>query len=214
MTNMTRRDRVTVALLGFFLIAAATIELYFLAFHADLPARTHTQLLARAFRLYSTADRAFYDPVSPLALAFEGLNVFVMQPLCLLLVYAIARKRAYRWPLQLGVGAYLAVSVLLYYTVGVISGYDGMAVRTTNAYLLFYGANLPWMLVYGWLAYDAGAVIARAFAVDAAATAIPAPLAVDSLGLPVDGDHGDAAPLAVVHAGNGPDAPSNAGHTR
>ena len=213
---MNRRDRITVGLLGFFLLAAATIELYFLVFHADLPARTHTQLFARAFRLYSMADRAYYDPVSPLALAFEGLNVFLMQPLCVLLMYAIVRRRAYRWPLQLGIGAYLAVSVVLYYTVGVISGYDGMPVRTTNAYLLFYGANLPWMLTYGWLAFDAGAVIARAFAVDAPTTTITAPLAVDRVRLSdVDGTRdGDDAPLAVVHATRGPDAPSNAGHSR
>jgi hypothetical protein len=208
MTNMTRRDRVTIGLLGFFLLAAATIELYFLVCHADLPARTHTQLFARALRLYSTADRAYYDPVSPLALAFEGLNVFFMQPLCLLLMYAIIRKRAYRWPLQLAIGAYLAISVLLYYTVGVISGYDGMPVRTTNAYLLFYGANLPWMLAYGWLAFDAGAVISRVFAVDKPALATTAPFAVDRLRVP----DVDEAPIAVARASDS-DAPSST-HSR
>ena len=206
---MTRRDRVTIGLLAFFLLAAATIELYFLVFHADLPARTHTQLFALGLRLYSIADRGFYDPVSPLALAFEGLNVLFMQPLCALLIYAIARRRSYRWPLQLGIGAYLAISVLLYYAVGVISGYDAMPERTTNAYLLFYGANLPWMLTYGWLAFDAGAVIARAFA-SAPALAAQSSLAIELAPLP---DDEAAAPFAVVRA-VGPDAPSNAGQTR
>ncbi len=212
---MTRRDRVTIGLLAFFLLAAATIELYFLVFHADLPARTQTQLFARGFRLYSIADRGFYDPVSPLALAFEGLNVFLMQPLCALLIYAIARDRSYRWPLQLGIGAYLAISVVLYYAIGIIGGYDAMPVRTTNAYLLFYGANLPWMLTYGWLAIDAGAVIARAFADAPALTALtttkPAPIAIE---LPALSDDEDEAQLVVVQAASAPDAPSNAGHTR
>ncbi len=148
-------------LLGFFLIVAVTLELYFIVCHRDLPARAHTQLFARLFALYGAADRAYFHPVSPLALTLEGINVFLMQPLCLLLIYAIVRRRAYRWPLQLGIGAYLSVSVVLYFVVGVVSGYDGMARRSAGTYGLFYGANLPWLLGYGWLALDAGVAIAR-----------------------------------------------------
>jgi hypothetical protein len=158
---MSRRDRITVGLLGFFVFIAFTLELYFLACHRDLPARTGTQLFARLFALYGTADRAYFDPVSPLALALEGINVFLMQPLSLLLIYATIRQRAYRWPLQLAIGAYLALSVVLYFLVGIVSGYDGMTERSGKTFALFYGANLPWLIAYGWLAIEAGRTIAR-----------------------------------------------------
>jgi emopamil binding protein len=161
---MSRRDRATIALLCFFSLVAVTLELYFLVFHRDLPARADTQVIARLFAIYGTADRAYFDPVSPLALALEGINVFVMQPLCLLLVYAILRQRAYRWPLQLAIGSYLALSVVLYFLVAIVSGYEGMPERSGKAYALFYLANLPWLVGYAWLALDAGVVIARALA--------------------------------------------------
>jgi cholestenol delta-isomerase len=158
---MVRRDRITVAVLTFFTLIAFTLELYFIAYHRDLPARAHTQLFAHLFAIYGTADRAYFDSVSPLALALEGINVFLIQPLCLLLIYAIARRRSYRWPLQLGIGAYLALSVVLYLLVGVISGYESMSERSAKAFALFYGANLPWLTAYGWLAVEAGFAIGR-----------------------------------------------------
>ncbi len=145
------------------MLIAATLELYFVACHRDLPARAHTQLFARLFAIYGTADRAYFDPVSPLALALEGINVFVIQPLCLVLIYAIVRGRPYRWPLQLGIGAYLALSVVLYFLVAIVSGYDGMLERSGKSFALFYGANLPWLVGYGWLALEAGRTIARQF---------------------------------------------------
>ncbi|HEX3867608.1 MAG TPA: emopamil-binding family protein [Gemmatimonadaceae bacterium] len=165
---MTRRDRSTIALLGFFVLIAMTLELYFLACHRDLPARVATQLPARLFGIYSVADRSYFDPVSALALSLEGLNVFVMQPLCGLVVYAIVRGRGWRWPLQLGVSAYLAMSVVLYFTVAIVSGYADMAVHSGKAFALLYGANMPWLLGYGWLALDAAREIARRLATEPA----------------------------------------------
>lgn len=158
---MSRRDRITIGLIGFFALIAFTLELYFLVYHRELRARADTQLFARLFAIYGAADRAYFDPVSPLALALEGINVFVMQPLCLLLVYAIVKRRPYRWPLQLGVGAYLCLSVVLYFMVAIVSGYENMPVRSGTAFALFYGANLPWLVGYGWLALEAGRAIAR-----------------------------------------------------
>jgi hypothetical protein len=160
---MSRRDRFTIGLLGFFVLVAVTLELYFLLFHRELVARAPTQLFARLFAIYGVADRGFYDHVSPLALALEGINVFAMQPLCVLLVYAIVRDRPYRWPLQLAVGAYLCISVVLYWAVAVISGYAEMVEHSSRAFALFYVGNAPWLVGYGWLALDAGAAIARAF---------------------------------------------------
>jgi len=161
---MTRRDRVTIGLLVLFALVAATLELYFLVHHRELVARAPTQLFARLFSIYGVADRGYYDAVSPLALALEGINVFVMQPLCALVVYAIVRGRAWRWPLQLAVASYLSASVVLYFTVAVASGYADMAQHSAKAFALLYGGNAPWLVGYGWIAADAGRAIARAFA--------------------------------------------------
>lgn len=160
---MSRRDRFAIGLLVSFALVAVTLELYFLVFHRELVARAPTQLFARLFSIYGVADRGYYDHVSPLALGLEGINVFVMQPVCALLVYAILRGRAYRWPLQLAVGTYLCISVVLYWAVAVISGYAEMAEHSSKAFALFYVGNAPWLVGYGWLALDAGAAIARAF---------------------------------------------------
>ena len=161
---MTRRDRFTIGLLAFFAFVAVTLELYFLVHHRELVARAPTQLFARLFSIYGVADRGYYDAVSPLALALEGINVGVMQPLCALLVYAIVRGRAWRWPLQLAIGSYLSLSVVLYFTVAVVSGYADMVQHSAKAFALLYGGNAPWLVGYGWLAVDAGRTIARALA--------------------------------------------------
>jgi hypothetical protein len=159
---MSRRDRITVGLLALFGLVAVTLELYFLVHHRELVARAPTQLFARLFSIYGVADRGYYDLVSPLALALEGINVFLMQPLCGLVVYAIVRRRAWRWPLQLAVASYLSVSVVLYFTVAAVSGFADMAQHSGAAFALFYGANAPWLVGYGWMALDAGRAIARA----------------------------------------------------
>ena len=161
---MERRDRVTIVVLCAFALIAVTLELYFLSFHRELVARAPTQLFARLFEIYGVADRGYYDRVSPLALALEGINVFVMQPLSLVVVHAIVRRRAYRWPLQLAVCSYLSASVLLYYCVAAVSGFADMAERGGKAFALLYGANAPWLVGYGCLALDAARVIARKFA--------------------------------------------------
>lgn len=159
---MSRRDRTTVALFALFALVAVTLELYFVVHHRDLAARAPTQLFARLFAIYGVADRGYYDPVSPLALALETINVFVMQPLCALVVYAIVRRRAWRWPLQVAVGSYLSLSVVLYFTVAAVSGYADMAEHSATAFALFFGGNAPWLVGYGWIAVDAGRKIARA----------------------------------------------------
>jgi hypothetical protein len=161
---MSRRDRFTIGLLIFFALIALTLELYFLIYHRDLPARAATQLPARLFSIYGVADRGYFERVSSLALALEGINVFVMQPLCALVVYAIVRGRRWRWPLQLGVGAYLAMSVVLYFAVAMVSGYADMVEHSGRAFALLYGANAPWLVAYSWLALDAGREIARSLA--------------------------------------------------
>ena len=152
---MARRDKVTLALLGFFFVIGCTIELYFIVAHRELVAAAAHNPLAWLLSLYGPSDRAYFAAPSALALSLEGLNVFVTQPLGLVLAYAIVKKRAWRWPLQLAVGAYLAYSVVLYFLVAQVSGFADMAPHSFRTFSVFYAANLPWLAGYGWMAWDA-----------------------------------------------------------
>jgi hypothetical protein len=161
---MSRRDQATLALLGFFCFVALTIELYFLVAHDSLVASAAHNPLAWLLSLYGPSDSAYFASPSPLALALEGLNVAVTTPLVALLAWGVVRRRAWRWPLQLGLSAYVTYSVVLYFLVAHVSGMAGMAAPTVSAYAIFYGANLPWVIGYAWLTWDAGREIYRALA--------------------------------------------------
>ena len=159
---MRRRDVATLGLLGFFLAVAMTIELYFVVARDHLAAAAQHHPLARLLALYGPADREYFPRPSPLALAFEGFNVFVTQPLGLALAYAIVRRRWWRWPLQLGIGAYLTYSVVLYFVVGGVSGFAGMSQHTAGTFALYFGANLPWLAGGAWLTASAARALAPA----------------------------------------------------
>jgi hypothetical protein len=152
---MARRDKVTLALLAFFFVIGFTIELYFVVAHRGLVAAAAHNPLAWLLSLYGPSDRDYFASPSALALSLEGINVFVTQPLGVVLAYGIVKRRAWRWPLQLAVGAYLAYSVVLYFLIAQISGFAGMERHSARAFIVFYAANLPWLIGYGWMAWAA-----------------------------------------------------------
>jgi hypothetical protein len=142
------------ALLGFFFLVAVTIELYFIVAYDGLVAAAPHHPLAWLLSLYGPSDQGYFESPSPVALGFEGFNVVVTTPLSLLLAYGIVRRRAWRWPLQLGMSAYVVYSVLLYFLIAQISGFAGMPVHTPRAFAVFYGANAPWLIGYAWLGWE------------------------------------------------------------
>jgi hypothetical protein len=159
---LTRADRVTIGLLGFFMVMAFTIELYFILHYRDV--REQTGVFARAYAIYGAGDQAYYgrgDLYVPLAL--ETINVFFTQGLNALLIWAIVKGRAYRHPLQLVVSAYLAYSVLLYFWIAHVSDYANMPVRGAWGYFIFYVPNLPWLLAHLWMGQQSFAAILRRF---------------------------------------------------
>ena len=159
---MSRRDVATLGLLGFFFAVAISVELYFLVAHDHLVAASQHHPLARVLALYGAADRDYFARPSALALALEGLNVFVTQPLGVALAFAIVRRRWWRWALQLAVGAYLTYSVILYFVVGGVSGFAGMSDRSAATFALYFGANLPWLAGGAWLVASAAHALAPA----------------------------------------------------
>src|SRR5258706_6650085 len=54
-------NRVSAGLVLFFLLFALTIDLYWLVNHQRLSALADAHWMARIYRNYSTADRAYYD---------------------------------------------------------------------------------------------------------------------------------------------------------
>lgn len=156
-------DRAIIALLAFYILFAFTVERYWLVHADELVARSKTDLLARLFALYGSVDRAYYDQVSPFTRALEGINVFLTQPLNGLLIFAILRRRPYRYPLQLAVGAYLTYSVVLYFVSVHLDGYAGMGDRSPAGFALLVLPNLPWLVPPAWLAADAVRAITTRF---------------------------------------------------
>lgn len=158
---MSRRDRLILGLLCFYILIAFSLELYWLIYRDELVARAPHELFARLFQIYGDADRAYYDRVSALAIGLEGINVYFTQILNVLLMYAIVARRYWRHTLQLLVGSYLAYSVILYFYAAHVTGYPDMRYQSTYTFFLFYAANLPWLLGYGYMAYDSIRAIHR-----------------------------------------------------
>ena len=153
-----------VAIVCFFIVAAFTIELYWLIFHSSLAARSHFDVVAYLFGIYGQGDAAYFDQVTPLTLGLESINVFFTQWLHVWLLYAILRKRPYRFALQLGVASYVAYSVVLYFWESYLSGWQYMRSTAPLILALYVAVNLPWLLGNLYVAWHAGVRITRRFA--------------------------------------------------
>ena len=160
---LPRKDWLILGLLGFFILVACTVELYWVLYADQLVARSQTDLLAYGWRLYGEADSAYYDHITPFTVGLESLNVFVTQLLNLWLLYAILKHKPYRYALQLTLGAYLTYSLVLYFWTAHLSGYAGMRERSFYAFFMLVTPNLPWLLGYLYLAYDAIRAISERF---------------------------------------------------
>ena len=151
---MSRRDRLILAFLAFALAVAWSLELYWYNHRDELVERSSTELFAWLFKVYGDADRAYYDHVTPMSVGQEWINIFVTQLVNLWLMAAIIARRRYRPVLQLLLGSYVAYSVVLYFAAAHLTGYPDMRTRSAWTFGLFYGANLPWLVGYAYLAWD------------------------------------------------------------
>jgi hypothetical protein len=91
------------------------------------------------------------------------VNTLFSTWLNLLLVYAIVKGKYYRHTLQLTLSTYTAYGTVLYYLVNHVGGYAVMNPQDLKSFLLFYVVNLPWLLGYGYLAYDSIRAIHQRF---------------------------------------------------
>ena len=157
--RLTPRDIVAIALLAFFIVTAYTMELYWLVFWREIPART--DIMAQLYRAYGQADVGYYGAVTSFEVSLESFHVLISQPLHLLLIYAILRGFPWRYPLQLGLASYVCYSTVLFLTAKYMSGYAQMPVHDVASQLMLHLANLPWIAGNLYLAIDAGVAISR-----------------------------------------------------
>ena len=159
---LSGEDKLTIGLLALFLMMACTLELYFVIHYRDI--NTQTDIFARAFGIYAAGDAAYYGQGNIyVPLTLESINVFFTQVLNVVLIRAIVKRRAYRYPLQLAVSAYVSYSVVFYFWLAHVSGYPGMPVRSAWGFFIFVTPNLPWLLGHLYLACRAFVVIQRQF---------------------------------------------------
>lgn len=157
---MSRHDKAALWLIAFFVAAALTIELYWLCNAFELP--TRHSLFARGFRFYGIGDRGYWDHVSWFEVGLESFHICITVPLYLWLAGAIVTRSRYRWPLQLGIGAYVSYSVVLYLTAKYAVGYADMPTKDFGSFLILYVPNLPWLFGNLYLALVAGRTILAA----------------------------------------------------
>jgi hypothetical protein len=162
-TALPVKDRVIIGLIILFTAVALTLELYWLIFHQQMESRT--DLFARIIALYWPADYSYRIPGYPIeksyTLTVEAINTFLTPVLSALLIYAIFKHRPYRYALQLVIGTYTFYGTFVYYTLHHVSGYKAFEYHGAYPFLMFYLANLPWLVAYGWFACDAFRALAR-----------------------------------------------------
>jgi hypothetical protein len=171
MPSLEQKDWAIIGMLGFFIVVALSVELYWVVFYNEMVSRAHTEWLAKVVRVYGDADNSYYNV--PTAAAYprglESFNIFFTQPLNAWLIWAILARKRYRHALQLILGAYVTYSVLLYFWTAYFSGFERMvSPRSALTYLLFFGANLPWLFGYFYMAYDSVRAFNRQFRSDPA----------------------------------------------
>jgi EXPERA (EXPanded EBP superfamily) len=157
------KDRAIIGLILAFTAVAFTLELYWLIFNHEMESRT--DLVARALALYWPADHSYRVPGYPIEKAFtlslEGVNTLLTPILSALLIWAILTRKRYRYPLQLTIATYTCYGTFLYFSVAHISGYAVFEYKSAYTYLLFYLTNLPWLVGYAWIGWDAYREIIR-----------------------------------------------------
>jgi hypothetical protein len=163
-TSLSSKDKRSIGLIAFYTGVALTLELYWIIFNQVMESRA--DLFATILWLYFPADHSWriegYSVAKALSLSLEGVNVFLTPVLSANLVWAILARRPYRYALQLLISTYTVYGTCLYYSVGHISGYANFEYKAVYTYAMFYLANLPWLVGYGWLAYEAYRALARA----------------------------------------------------
>jgi hypothetical protein len=163
-TRLDKTDLAIIAMLGFCVLMAVTLELYWLIFRSELVARANSSFIANLFRIYGDADSTYFAMETPLSYAFESINVYFTQALNLWLIYAIVKQRPYRHALQLGVASYLTYSVVLYFWTEHVSGYSHMRAHTPWLYFLYFSPNMPWLLFHAFMIWHSARAISNRFA--------------------------------------------------
>jgi hypothetical protein len=147
---LSTSDKIVIGMIVVFTLVAVTLELYWLIFNQAMEGRN--DILGRVWAIYWPADSTYritgYPVEKAFTLSLEGVNTLLTPLSSALLIWVILKRRPYRYPLQLLIGACTSYGTFLYLSVAHISGYAVMSDKTAATYLMLYGANLPWLASY------------------------------------------------------------------
>src|ERR1700742_327170 len=104
---LSTSDKIVIGMIVIFALAAVTLELYWLVFNQVMESRT--DILGRVWAIYWPADYTYrvtgYPVEKAFTLSLEGVNTLLTPLPSALLIWAILKRRPYRYPLQLLIGA-------------------------------------------------------------------------------------------------------------
>lgn len=156
--HLAARDKGSLWLIAFFAAIAYTLEVLWLYHAFEWP--TQSGFWGAGARYYGMGDRGYWDQPSYFEVGLESFNVVFIVGSELWLGYAILRRRAYRWPLQLCIGSYLTYSVIYYFTVKIV--FPQMLTQDAASYAMLILPNLPWLFGGAWWLGEASVVILKA----------------------------------------------------
>lgn len=157
------KDKVIIGFLAFFILIGCTLELYWLIFNDQMLERN--DLLKTMLSWYWICDRTYRDPGMDNAKAFtfavESLNV-ACKVFDAALIYAIVKRKPWRHGLQCILATTFGYGTVLYFYVAHLTNYNVFTERTPAAFALFILANIPWLIGYGFMAFDSARAMTRA----------------------------------------------------
>lgn len=127
------------------------LEGYFV-FSPEFYKKPTPHYLADVWKEYSKGDSRYAGRDSAIV-AVEGLTAVLEGPACLLVVYAIATKKSYRYILQVAISLGQLYGTAVYFVTSVLDG-DNFAATTYYYYAYYVFANAWWVLIPSIIVID------------------------------------------------------------
>ncbi|XP_057538537.1 probable 3-beta-hydroxysteroid-Delta(8),Delta(7)-isomerase [Amaranthus tricolor] len=143
-SKTTRLEKLLICWFTFTGLIHLIVEGYF-AFTPDFIKDKNGFYLAEIWKEYSKGDSR-YASFDSAIVAVEMVTAVAWGPACLLVAYAIAAHKSYRYVLQLIISLGQFYGLVIYYITAVLEG-DHFSTSPLYYYAYYIGANSPWGLI-------------------------------------------------------------------
>ncbi|KAG6401314.1 hypothetical protein SASPL_138166 [Salvia splendens] len=147
--KISKVDRILMCWWIFTGLTHIILEGYF-AFTPDFYKVNTPHYLAEVWKEYSKGDSRYVGRDSAVV-AVEGITAAIEGPACLLVVYAIAKKKSYSYVLQLSICLGQLYGCLVYFATAILEG-DNFATSMFYYYAYYVFANMWWVFIPGAIA--------------------------------------------------------------